>query len=103
MAVNDSQITTWALSFTTCGQLINSLEKMTEKESPKATHHEKGSVKRIDVDRNDRESSKKSLSLTVDPLEPDQHPAGKLMNIVTDEVTNTDVNAQGALNIKNIT
>ena len=90
LVINSRQITIWVLSFTTSGQLINSLEKMTEKEPPKGTHHKEESVKQIEAVLKDRESIQKSLSLAIDPLEPDQHPEGKLLNIVTGEVAHPD-------------
>lgn len=42
---------------------------------------------------------RRSLSIAIDPLDPDQHPSGKLLNIVTGEVAHDDINAHNALDI----
>ena len=94
LVIDDHQMTIWTLGFAASGQLMNSLEKMTEKEPPKGTPHREESVKRIEADHMDRESIQKSL------LEPDQHPEGRLLNIVTGEVAHPDVNAHDVLDIR---
>ncbi len=99
LAVNDVQMTKWALSFAICGEDCASLNRMSENEPPTGKMHKEESAKRIAADQKDRESVQRSLSISIDPLDPDQHPSGKLLNIVTGEVAHDDVNTHNALDM----
>ena len=99
LAVNHVQITKWALSFAICGEVCSSLQSMSENEPPTAKVHKEESTKIIAADKKDRESIQRSLALGIDPLDPDQHPNGKLLNIATGELAHEDVNAHNALEV----
>ena len=99
LAVNHVQMTKWALSFAICGEVYSSLHSMSENEPPTAKVHKEESTKRIAADKKDRESIQRSLALGIDPLDPDQHPNGKLLNIATGELAHEDVNAHNALEV----
>lgn len=99
LAVNDIQMTKWALSFAICGEVCASLNRMSENETTTATVHKEESAKRIAADQKDRESVRRSLLIAIDPLDPDQHPSGKLLNIVTGEMAHDDINSYKALDI----
>ena len=99
LAVNHVQMTKWALSFAICGEVCSSLHSMSENEPPTAKVHKEESTKRIAADKKDRESIQRSLALGIDPLDPDQHPNGKLLNIATGELAHEDVNAHNALEV----
>ena len=99
LAVNHVQMTKWALSFAICGEVYSSLHSMSENEPPTAKVHKEESTKRIAADKKDRGSIQRSLALGIDPLDPDQHPNGKLLNIATGELAHEDVNAHNALEV----
>lgn len=99
LAVNNIQMTKWALSFAICGEVCSSLNRLSHNEPPTGTFHKEESAKRIVADQKDRKSIQRSLSLAIDPLDPDQHPNGKLLNIVTGELVHEDINVHNALDI----
>ena len=72
---------------------------MSESEPPTAKVHKVESTKIIAADKKDRESIQRSIALGIDPLDPDQHPNGKLLNIATGELAHEDVNAHNALEV----
>ena len=63
------------------------------------TVHKEEASKRIAADQKDRESVRRSLSSAIDPLDPEQHPSGKLLNINTGEIADEAVNNFKALKI----
>ena len=92
LAINERHMTVWALSFATCGELVSSLHALIDGSNNISTCHKEESSTRIAADQQDRRSLRRALSLAIDPLDPEQHPEGNLLNIVTGELVHTDIN-----------
>ena len=70
---------------------------MTNDHSPVANMHKKKTTSRSNENRQDRESIQRTLALSKGPLDPEQHPNGKLLNIATGEVMHGDITVHAAL------
>ena len=95
---DDRQIAVWALSFATCGEVVNNLMDManTKKSNPNNQHKEE-SVSRILYDQKDRKSIQSYMARIIDPIDPKTHPGGHLINIVSGEIASEKANPQEAV------
>ena len=100
LAVNDRQMAVWAISFATCSELVHSLMEIRNQESTSSDFHKEESSKRIKSDLKDRKIIRDFLSLAIDPLYPEQHPDGKLLNTITGEMAPPEMNIDNAVEIE---
>ena len=89
---------TWALSMHACTTLITDLLDMdgSRSDAVKFTHKEETSA-RIRADASDRASLRRTLTSCIDPLNPDAHPPGSIINIATGKIASAEVNVDEAL------
>ncbi|KAL8566826.1 hypothetical protein ACOMHN_052224 [Nucella lapillus] len=94
---NPQTVATWSYSQHAVITLTGDLQTMTEEDrTPKLVHKEESNG-RIKTDAQDRQSICSTLLDCVDPMDPDSHPDGALMNIVTGAIAQQDVNIDRAL------
>jgi len=67
---------------------------MTEEDSTPKVVHKEESNGRIKTDAQDRQSLRVTLQECIDPVDPDSHPDGALLNVVTGAVAPQDVNIE---------
>lgn len=94
---NPQTVATWSYSQHAVITLTGDLQTMTEEDrTPKLVHKEESNG-RIKTDAQDRQSICSTLLDCVDPMDPDSHPDGALMNVVTGAIAQQDVNIDRAL------
>ena len=98
--LNPQSVKRWAMSLHTCSQLINDIATVIEKnpKGPKIVHKEE-SESRIKYDTHDRLKLREKLITCIDPLDPNSHPNGDLMNVVTGKLSPSCVNAHDSVTI----
>ena len=100
VATDYNQMMKWALSFALCGEVSQSIRALSDnKQDQIHTHHKEEADSRIKVDNADRISLCKTLDVCVNPCDDASHPNGALMNIVTGQIAQQDVNADDAIYI----
>ena len=72
---------------------------MSEQEEKVKTIHKEESKTRLKTDSKDRNSLRQALAGCIDPLQPDTHQGGKLVNICTGRIAEDDVNVWNAVAI----
>lgn len=73
---------------------------MRENVTGSQVHHKEEAPGRIKVDMQDRSHLRQKLAICIDPLNPDEHPADSLINIVTGEIINNkEINIDNALEL----
>ena len=90
---------TWVYSRNASQTLINDLRAMTEDSSKVSMAHKEEANWRMKRDMEDRLSLRETLKSCIDPLDPDSHPDGKLLNIVTGHIAPDYVNVWNAVSI----
>ena len=96
---NPQTVATWSYSQHAVVTLMGDLQLMTKDDSmPKLKHKEETSG-RINSDAQDRESPHHTLSECIDPMDPDSHPDGTLINIVTGAIAPANVNIEKAVSL----
>ena len=92
-------VATWIHSQNAITTLTNDLRDMSDRvPTLQSTHKEEASA-RMKRDRTDRENLREALAGCVDPLDPDTHPEGQLMNVCNGKVAPPDVNVHEALEV----
>ena len=90
----------WALSFATCGELVQNLMNMTyNKDVYQPCNHKEESPQRILNDTIDRKNIQEYLSRIIDPMKPSSHPGGHLLNIVSGEMASEKTNTHEAVSL----
>ena len=79
--------------------LTNDLRNMSEQEEKIKTTHKEEFKTRLNADTKDRNSLCQVLAGCIDPLQPDTHQGGKLVNICTGRIAEDDVNVWNAVAI----
>ena len=99
VATDYHQMMKWALSFTS-GEVSRSVRSLsnTEQDSQHTRHNEEAEG-RVKTDHADRQSLRDTLDVCIDSLEYASHPDGVLMNIVTGQIVQPDVNADNAVSL----
>jgi len=69
-----------------------------EDSTPKLVHKEESNG-RIKTNAQDRQSLSVTLQECIDPMDPDSHPDGALLNVVTGAVAPQDVNIDRAVTL----
>ena len=92
---NPQTVATWSYSQHAVITLTGDLQIMTEEDSTTKLVH-KG---RIKTDVQDRLSLHVTLQECIDPMGPDSHPDGALLNVVTGAVAPQDVNIDRAVTL----
>ena len=72
---------------------------MTEEDSTPKLNHKEATRGQINSEAQDRESLHRTLSECIDPMDPDSHPDGALMNIVTGAIAPEHVNIEKAVTL----
>ena len=72
---------------------------MTEEDSTSKLMHKEESNWRIKTDAQDRQSLNAILQECIDLMDPDSHPDGALLNVVTGAVAAQDVNIDRAVTL----
>ena len=91
----------YAYSVHDCIAIDRDLERIRNGEETKTqTTHKDETASAISADGKKREKIREKLSISIDPLDAEQHPVGLLVNIVTGEVMqNESINVDNALEI----
>ena len=94
-------ISLYAFSVHDCLTLDRDLERIRcGKDNKTQITHKDESASSIAVDGKKREIIREKLAISIEPLVPDQHPLGSLINIVTGEVMQDEsINVDNALEI----
>ena len=97
---NPQTVATWSYSQHAVITLTGDLQLMTEEEdiTPKLVHKEEFNG-RIETDAQDRQSLRDTLLKCIDPMDPDTHPDGALLNVVTGSVAPQVVNIDIAVKL----
>ena len=90
---------TWVYSRNASQTLINDLRAMTEESSKIDMTHKEEAQGRMKMDLEDRLSLRDTLHGCIDPLDPETHPEGKLINIVTGHIAPDYINVWDAVSI----
>ena len=90
---------TWVNSMNAATTLLNDLKYMSDNAQTVQTIHKEESKARMKKDAADRESLRQTLAGCIDPLDPDTHSGGELLNICTGKIAPPDVNVHNALAI----
>ena len=77
--------------------LTNDLRDMSDRVPTVQSTHKEEAGARMKRDQTDRENLRKALAGCVDPLDPDTHTEGQLMNICNGKVAPLDVNVHESL------
>ena len=98
---NESTLAIWALSHSTCVQLMNDLEVMKDGEEQNiVTSHKEERQTRIKADAADRMRIREAISTCIDIFENDKHPVKGLVDIFTGRVVDeATVNVHNSLQI----
>ena len=90
----------WALSLHLCAQLRKDVFSLSDpdKQATVTTHKEEG-ISRIATDATDRQKIREKLVTCIDPLKPDSHPPGSLVNIVTGRISPASVNVDESVQL----
>ena len=86
----------WQNAITT---LTHDLRDMSDRVPTVQSTHKEEAVARMKRDQTDRENLREALAGCVDPLDPDTHTEGQLMNICNGKVAPLDVNVHLSLEI----
>ena len=89
----------WVHSMDATMSLITDLKKLSGGAETETTKHKEESSSCIDLDGRDRKSLNMALKRCINPLDPDSHAAGCLLNISTGEISNPQVNVDTATEI----
>ena len=89
-------IATWVHSMNAVVTLQNDLRNMSNEEEKVKTTHIEENKSRMNADVKDRISLRKVLAGCIDPLQPDSHPGGQLLNICTGRIATEEVNVWNA-------
>ena len=90
-------IATWVHSLNTVVTLQNDLRNMSSEEEKVKTTHKEESKSRLNDDSKDRTSLRRVLAGCIDPLQPDSHSGGQLLNICTGRIATEEVNVWNAV------
>ena len=90
---------TWVYSMNAATTLINDLRDMSEDSLKVHISHKEEANSRIKKDMADRLSLRETLKGCIDPLDPDTHPNGQLINICTGLIAPEHVNVWDAVAI----
>ena len=97
---NTETMATWVYSMDAVMTLTGDLKKMGNiNEVECKEKHKEEFPSRIRHDGNDRRAIQQSLSSFIDPLNPELHADGSLLNIVSGQVANEGVNVDNSLEI----
>ena len=91
----------WALSLHICSRLMKDIAELREvdTQSQQATIHKEEMPARIDSDKKDREQIRKKLQVCIDPFNPEEHPADKIVNIVSGVISSPAETVDNAIAI----
>ena len=100
ITLQPSTLKRWALSLHICAQLKKDVLSLSDpyKQSTVTDHKEEG-ASRIKTDAGDREKIRNKLVICIDPLNPDSHPPGNLINIVTGRISPASVNVDDSVKL----
>ena len=90
---------TWVLSRNAAQTLTNDLRRMTGGSDSAQIRHKEEDTFRIQRDTEDRNSIRKTLEPCSDPMDPDSHEDGVLLNISTGQIAQPEVNVDRSLEI----
>jgi len=96
---NAQTVATWSYSQHAVITLTGDLQIMTGEDSTPKLVHKEESNGRIKTDAQDRLSLSVTLQECIDPMDPDSHPDGALLNVVTEAVAPQDVNIDRAVTL----
>ena len=96
---NPQTMATWSHSQHAVVTLMGALQMMTEEDSTPKLNHKEATRGQINSEAQDRESLHRTLSECIDPMDPDSHPDGALMNIVTGAIAPENVNIEKAVTL----
>ena len=100
LTMRPEALKTWAMSIHAINTVMADMNTIDNDEVPSQTHHKEESKGRIKTDAADRNALKEKLGMSIDPLDPEQHPEDGLINVVTGKVvSDPKVNVDQAIAI----
>ena len=100
LTMRPDALKTWAMSIHAINTVMSDLNTIDDNEVPSQSYHKEESKGRIKTDATDRNALKEKLDMSIDPLDPEQHPEDGLVNIVTGKVvSDPKVNVDQAITI----
>ena len=100
LTMRQEALKTWAMSIHAVNTIISDLNAIDDSEVTSQSYHKEESKGRIRTDDADRNALLEKVNMSIDPLDPDQHPQRDLVNIVTGKVvSNPKVNVDQCIAI----
>ena len=96
---NRQTVATWSYSQHAVVTLMGDLQLMTDEDNTSKLTHKEETMGRIKSDTQDRQSLHGTLSECIDPMDPQSHPHGALMNVVTGAIASANVNIDMAVTL----
>ena len=96
---NAQAMATWVLSRNDAQTLTNDLRRMTGGSDSAQIMHKEADTFCIQRDAEDRNSIRKTLETCIDPMDPDSHEDGVLLNISTGQIAQPEVIVDRSLEI----
>ena len=84
--LNESTLAIWALSLSSCAQLMNDLKVMKDGEQNIVTSHKEERQTRIKADAADRMRIREAISTCIDVFENDKHQSRVLLTYFLEEL-----------------
>ena len=86
----------WSLSEAAISDVTHQIKMMSGERTKIQTVHKEEGPARIVADGMDRKSLRETLNLCINPLAPEEHDGGELINIVTGQLAPDGVNVEEA-------
>ena len=100
LTMRPEALKTWAMSIHAINTVSSDLNTINDNELHSRSYHEEESTGRIETDATDRNALRDKMDVSIDPVDPDQHPDDGLINIVTGNVvSDPKVNVDKAITI----
>lgn len=99
MTESPQTMATWVFSMDATMTLIGDFKKMSGGEDNVQMTHKEESPSRIGRDGDDRQSLRRTLLSCINPMDPDTHVTGSLLNIWSGQLAQPNVNVDRALDI----
>ena len=99
ITLKPSAVRCWAFSMHVCCQVANDVATMTERQkTEEVSSHKEEKPARVKSDESDRENICRKLAMSMDPLDPTDHP-DEIVNIVSGRMAPKSVNVDKAVEI----
>ena len=99
ITLKPSAVRRWAFSMHVCCQVANDVATMTESQKTEGvSSHKEENPARVKSDGSDRQNIRRKLEMSMDPLDPTDHP-DEIVNIVSGRMAPNSVNVDKAVEI----